>query len=59
VNTPLAGIWLAGTSPAMTGDGGTDTAMLATRLEHFLLLALRPGQVVVGAYKPDRLRALV
>ncbi|SFU08183.1 DDE superfamily endonuclease [Geodermatophilus amargosae] len=37
--------------------------MFATYVEHFLLPALRPGQVVVvdnvGAHKPDRIRALV
>src|SRR5215210_3310362 len=63
VTTLLAGLSLAGMSPAMTVEGGTDTAVFATYLEHFLLPALRPGQVVVvdnvGAHKPERIRELV
>ena len=63
VTTLLAGVSLAGMSPAMTVQGGTDTAVFATYLEHFLLPVLRPGQVVVvdnvGAHQPDRIRALV
>ena len=47
----------------MTVEGGTDTAVFATYLEHFLLPALSPGTVVVvdnvGAHQPDRMRALV
>ena len=50
-------------SPAMTVEGGTDTAVFATYLEHFLLPALQPGTVIVvdnvGAHQPDRIRALV
>jgi transposase len=63
VTTLIAGVSLAGMSPAMTVEGGTDTAVFATYLEHFLLPALTPGQVVVvdnvGAHKPERIRALV
>jgi transposase len=63
VTTLLVGLSLAGMSPAMTVEGGTDTAVFATYLERFLLPALRPGQIVVvdnvGAHKPDRIRALV
>jgi transposase len=63
VTTLLAGVSLAGMSPAMTVEGGTDTAVFATYLEHFLLPSLRPGQVVVvdnvGAHQPDRIRQLV
>jgi transposase len=63
VTTLLAGVSLAGMSPAMTVEGGTDTAVFATYLEHVLLPALAPGRVVVvdnvGAHKPDRIRALV
>jgi transposase len=63
VTTLLAGVSLGGMSPAMTVEGGTDTAVFATYLEHFLLPALAPGQVVVvdnvGAHQPDRIRALV
>src|SRR4051794_12805835 len=48
--------------PAMTVEGGTDTAVFATYLQHFLLPALSPGTVVVvdnvGAHKPERIRAL-
>src|ERR687889_2516499 len=63
VTTLLAGVSLAGMSPAMTVEGGTDTAVFATYLEHFLLPALHPGMVVVvdnvGAHQPERIRALV
>src|SRR3954449_3567329 len=63
VTTLLAGVSLAGMSPAMTVEGGADTAVFATYLERFLLPALFPGMVVVvdnvGAHKPDRIRALV
>ena len=63
VTTLLAGVSLTGMSPAMTVEGGTDTAVFATYLEHFLLPSLRPGQVVVvdnvGAHQPERIRELV
>jgi len=63
VTTLLAGLSLAGMSPAMTVEGGTDTAVFATYLEHFLLPTLCPGQLVVvdnvGAHQPDRIRQLV
>jgi transposase len=63
VTTLLAGVSLAGMSPAMTVEGGTDTAVFATYLEKVLLPALQPGMVVVvdnvGAHQPDRIRELV
>jgi transposase len=63
VTTLLAGVSLAGMSPAMTVEGGTDTAVFTTYLERVLLPTLSPGQVVVvdnvGAHKPDRVRELV
>ena len=63
VTTLLAGLSLAGMVTAMTVEGGTDTAVFAAYVEHFLLPALRPGQIVVvdnvGAHKPDRIRALI
>ena len=63
VTTLLAGVSLAGMSPAMTVEGGTDTAVFATYLAHFLLPALSPGMLVVvdnvGAHKPDRIRERV
>jgi transposase len=63
VTTLLAGLSLAGMSPAMTVQGGTTAAVFAAYLEQVLLPSLRPGQVVVvdnvGAHKPDRMRALV
>jgi transposase len=63
VTTLLAGVSPGGMSPAMTVEGGTDTAVFASYLEQVLLPALAPGQVVVvdnvGAHKPDRIRALV
>ncbi len=47
----------------MTVEGGTDTAVFATYLEHFLLPSLAPGMLVVvdnvGAHKPDRIGELV
>ena len=47
----------------MTVQGGTDTAVFATYLEHFLLPSLAPGRLVVvdnvGAHQPDRIRQLV
>ena len=63
VTTLIAGLSLAGMVPAMTVEGGTDTAVFATYVEHFLLPALSAGTVVVvdnvGAHKPERSRALV
>jgi transposase len=63
VTTLLAGVSLAGMTPAMTVEGGTDTAVFATYLEKVLLPTLPAGSVVVvdnvGAHKPDRIRALV
>ena len=63
VTTLLTGGSLAGVVTAMTVEGGTDTAAFASYVEHFLLPALRPGQIVVvdnvGAHKPDRIRALL
>src|SRR4051794_6613355 len=62
MTTLLTGLSLAGMVPAMTVEGGTDTAVFATYLQHFLLPALSPGTVVVvdnvGAHKPERIRAL-
>src|SRR3954451_11976483 len=63
VTTLLAGVSLTGMRPAMTGEGGTDTAVFATYLQHFLLPALPAGTVIVvdnvGAHQPDRIRELV
>ena len=63
VTTLLAGVSLAGMRPAMTVEGGTDTAVFATYLEHFLLPSLAPGTVIVvdnlGAHQPDRIAELV
>jgi transposase len=63
VTTLLAGLSLTGMVPAMTVEGGTDTAVFATYLKHFLLPALSPGTVVVvdnvGAHQPERIRALI
>jgi transposase len=63
VTTLLAGVSLAGMAPAMTVEGGTDTAVFATYLEFVLLPTLTPGQIVVvdnvGAHQPERIRALV
>src|SRR4051794_36934848 len=47
VTTLIAGVSLARKGPGVAGGGGTDTAVFATYLEHFLLPSLRPGQVVV------------
>src|SRR4051812_1997008 len=66
VTTLLAGVSLTGMRPAMTVEGGTDTAVFATYLEHFLLPplpALPAGTVIVvdnvGAHQPDRIGELV
>jgi transposase len=63
VTTLLAGVSLAGMSPAMTVEGGTTAAVFATYLEKVLLPALSAGQVVVvdnvGAHQPERIRELV
>src|SRR3954452_5570168 len=63
VTTLLAGVGLTGMSPAMTVEGGTDTAVFATYLQHFLLPSLARGTVIVvdnvGAHQPDRIRELV
>src|SRR3954447_13854968 len=63
VTTLLAGVSLAGMSPAMTVEGGTDTAVFATHLDHVLLPTLSPGTLVVvdnvGAHQPDRIGELV
>ena len=63
VTTLLAGVSLGGMSPAMTVEGGTDTAVFATYLEKVLLPALSAGTVIVvdnvGAHQPERIRALV
>ena len=63
VTTLIGGVSLTGMSPAMTVEGGTDTAVFATYLEKVLLPSLRPGQVVVvdnvGAHQPERIRELV
>jgi transposase len=63
VTTLLAGVSLAGMSPAMTVEGGTTAAVFATYLERVLIPALQPGQLVVvdnvGAHKPERMAELV
>jgi len=63
VTTLVAGVRLAGMGSAMTVEGGTDTAVFAAYLQHFLLPALPAGTVIVvdnvGAHQPDRIRELV
>src|SRR4051794_39128403 len=63
VTTLLAGVGLAGMRPAMTVEGGTDTAVFATYLDHVLLPALPAGTGIVvdnvGAHRPDRIGELV
>src|SRR3954451_2978209 len=63
VTTLIAGVGLAGMRPAMTVEGGTDTAVFATYLDHVLLPALPAGTVIVvdnvGAHRPDRIGELV
>src|SRR5204862_7133276 len=43
VTTLLTGLSLAGMVPAMTVEGGTDTAVFATYLQHFLVSAALPA----------------
>src|SRR4051812_49505514 len=63
VTTLLAGVSLAGMSPAMTVEGGTDTAVFATYLQRFPLPSLAPGTVIVvdnvGAHQSNRIGDLV
>src|SRR3954452_118567 len=63
VTTLLAGVGVAGMSPAMTVEGGTDTAVFAAYLERVLLPGLPAGTVLVvdnvGAHKPNRIDELV
>ena len=63
VTTLLTGLSLTGMVPAMTVEGGTDTAVFVTYLKQFLLPALSTGTVVVvdnvGAHKPERIRDLI
>jgi DDE superfamily endonuclease len=60
VTTLLAGVSLAGMSPAMTVEGATDTAVFATYLQHFLLPSLGAGDAGGGGQRrraparPDR-----
>src|SRR4051794_8360636 len=63
VTTLLAGVSLAFDESGDDGEGGTDTAVFATYLEHFLLPTLPAGTVIVvdnvGAHQPDRIDELV
>jgi transposase len=61
VTTLLAGVGVAGMSPAMTVEGGTDTAVFVAYLDRVLLPTLSAGTLVdsVGAHKPDRIDELV
>jgi transposase len=63
VTTLIAGVSLAGMSPAMTVQGGTDTAVFATYLAKVLLPSLAAGTVLVvdnlGAHQPEPIRELV
>jgi transposase len=61
--TVVGAVRLDGTCPAMTMTGGTDGAAFGTFLDHVLVPALRPGDVVVmdnlAAHKAAAVRAAV
>ena len=63
VTTLLAGLSLAGMTPAMTVEGGTTAAVFEAYLSCVLVPSLRRGQVVVvdnvGAHKIERVSRLV
>ena len=52
-----------GIGPSMAVEGATTKEVFETYVEHFLVPALRPGQLVVmdnlGAHRPKRVRELI
>ena len=61
--TIFGGLSLAGLAACMTLEGAADTAAVVAFVEHVLVLALRPGQVVVmdtlSPHKALRVRELI
>jgi transposase len=61
--TLLSSLHLGGMGPSMAVEGATTKEVFDTYVEHFLVPALRPGQLVVmdnlGAHRPKRVRELI
>ena len=61
--TLLSSLHLGGMGPSMAVEGATTKGVFDTYVEHFLVPALRPGQLVVmddlGAHRPKRVRELI
>jgi hypothetical protein len=61
--TLLSSLHLGGMGPSMAVEGATTKEVFDTYVEHFLIPALRPGQLVVmdnlGAHRPKRVRELI
>jgi transposase len=61
--TLLSSIHLGGMGPSMAVEGATDKEVFEAFVEHFLVLALRPGQLVVmddlGAHRSKRVRGSI
>ena len=61
--TLLASLNSEGAGPSMAVEGATNKEVFEAYLEHFLVPALRPGQLVVmdnlGAHRPKRIRELI
>ena len=61
--TLLRGLYLEGMGPSMAVEGAITKEVFEAYVEHFLVPALRPGQLVVmdnlGAHRPKRVRELI
>ena len=61
--TLLASLHSEGAGPTMAVQGATNKEVFEAYLEHFLVPALRPGQLVVmdnlGAHRPKKVRELI
>ncbi len=61
--TLLTSLRQGGMGPSMAVEGATTARVFETYVEHLLVPALRPGQVVVmdnlGAHRPKRVRELI
>lgn len=61
--TLLTSLHAEGMGPSMAVEGATTARVFETYVEHLLVPALRPGQIVVmdnlGAHRPKRVRELI
>jgi transposase len=61
--TVLSSLCLEGMGPSVAVEGATTKEVFEAYVEHFLVPALRPGQIVVmdnlGAHRPKRIRELI